>query len=52
MEKDESRQEIRIGKVDSRREETNKAYAEIVRQEREQRREKQMRLRQFRLVKH
>lgn len=49
---EERKQEIRIGKVELRREETERAFAEIIRNERKQRLEKTMRLRQMRVVKH
>jgi hypothetical protein len=49
---DEHKQEIRVAKIDSRREETDRAYAEIIKNERKERLEKTMRLRQMRLVTH
>lgn len=52
MHKDEHKQEIKIGRIDARREETDRAFAEIMENERRQRLEKSMRLRQMRLVKH
>lgn len=52
MSEEEHKQEIHIGKIDSRREETDRAFKEIMDGERKQRVEKIMQLRKMRLVKH
>jgi hypothetical protein len=52
MKEEEQKQQIRVGKIESRRKETDRAFAEIMENERKQRVEKTMRLRQMRLVKH
>lgn len=51
MNREEDKQEIRVGKIHPRREETARAYAEIFESERKARIEKTMRLRQMKIVK-
>lgn len=52
MSEDERKQQIKVGKIDSRREETEHAFAEMMEHERTQRLEQTMRLSKIKLVKH
>ena len=52
MTEDVQNQEIRVGKIDSRREEIDRAFAEMMEDERKRRLEQAMRLRKIKIVKH
>ena len=52
MDDNDHKQEFKAGRIDARREQTDRAYAEIMENERKERLEKSMRLRKMRLIKH
>lgn len=50
MNEQQQHQKIKVGKIDTRRAETDRAFAKLVNEERRARLEKTMRLRSIRLV--